>query len=74
MKLIFITLIKIYQFFISPLFGNRCKFHPTCSEYAKELILTKNPIKAIFYIFIRLLKCNPLHKGGYDPIPGKFEK
>ena len=68
MKYIFIFIIKIYQKIISPLLGPRCRFYPTCSEYAKEAILKKGILKGLFLSIKRILKCHPFHPGGYDPI------
>ena len=68
MKFIFIFIIKIYQKIISPLLGPRCRFYPTCSEYAKEAILKKGILKGLFLSIKRILKCHPFHPGGYDPI------
>jgi putative membrane protein insertion efficiency factor len=45
-----------------------CKYYPTCSNYAKEAFEKYNIIKAIIKIIIRILKCNPLSKGGFDPV------
>ena len=68
MKKIFIGLINIYQKHISPVFGNRCKYYPTCSEYTKQAIEKYGVIKGSFYGMKRILKCNPFSKGGYDPL------
>ena len=68
MKFIFIFIIKIYQKIISPLLEPRCRFYPTCSEYAKEAILKKGILKGLFLSIKRILKCHPFHPGGYDPI------
>jgi putative membrane protein insertion efficiency factor len=45
-----------------------CKYIPSCSNYAKEAIEKYNIIKAIIKIFIRVIKCNPFSKGGFDPV------
>ena len=47
----------------------RCRYTPSCSEYSKECYMTFNFIKASLLTLFRLLRCNPLFKGGYDPIP-----
>ena len=64
-----IKLIKWYQKDISPNTPSRCRFTPTCSEYAKECYEKFNFVKASFLTTKRLLKCNPLFKPGYDPVP-----
>ena len=48
--------------------GVKCKYYPTCSEYAKQAIEKYGPFKGLFLSLKRFLKCNPLSKGGYDPI------
>ena len=71
MKKISIFLLKIYKKYISPIFhfhGIECKYYPTCSEYCKQAIEKYGFIKGIFLGFIRILKCNPFSKGGYDPL------
>ena len=71
MKKIGILLINIYKKNISPIFhfyGVQCKYYPTCSEYCKQAIEKYGLIKGIFLGFIRILKCNPFSKGGYDPL------
>ncbi|HET9843754.1 MAG TPA: membrane protein insertion efficiency factor YidD [Gammaproteobacteria bacterium] len=64
-----ITLIRGYQWCISPLIGPACRFYPTCSEYAKTAISDYGAIKGSWLIFKRLCRCHPLHPGGYDPVP-----
>lgn len=62
-------LIRIYQICISPLFPNTCRFTPTCSAYALEAIQKYGPGKGLLLSIKRVLKCNPFHEGGYDPVP-----
>jgi len=69
MKKIALTLIRIYQIFLSPLLGNRCRFYPSCSSYTKEAIEKYGLGKGIILGGKRLLKCHPFHQGGFDPIP-----
>ncbi len=64
-----IKLICWYQNQISPNTEPRCRFLPTCSQYAKECYEKFNFVKASFLTTKRLLKCNRLFKGGYDPVP-----
>ena len=65
----FCILIRVYQICISPLLGINCRFTPTCSAYALEAIQKYGPGKGLFLSIKRVLKCNPYHKGGYDPVP-----
>lgn len=62
-----IKLIKIYQ--KKNPYRGRCRFSPTCSNYALEAYQKFNFFYATFLSIKRILKCNPLFKGGYDPLP-----
>lgn len=66
MKNIAVFLIIFYQKFISPLKKPTCRFYPTCSEYSKQAFIKYGFFKGFFLSFIRILKCNPFHKGGID--------
>ncbi|MFK5925160.1 MAG: membrane protein insertion efficiency factor YidD [Desulfuromusa sp.] len=68
-KYLFILLIDIYRYCISPFTSSTCRFYPTCSSYARESILTFGTFKGIFYAVKRILKCHPYHAGGFDPVP-----
>ncbi|ACZ10968.1 Putative membrane protein insertion efficiency factor [Sebaldella termitidis] len=68
MRKIFIFLIKFYQKAISPFLGRRCRFYPTCSEYTKQAVEKYGALKGLYLGLIRILKCHPFHKGGYDPL------
>jgi len=70
MKKLFIGLIKIYQYFISPMLGPSCRYYPTCSEYAFEAIEMHGVIKGSFLAFKRVLRCHPGCEGGIDHVPG----
>lgn len=63
------TLIGLYQKSISPFLGNRCRFYPSCSQYAKESLTEHGIFKGSFLSVKRIVKCHPLHPGGYDPVP-----
>lgn len=70
MKKVLIFFINIYQ--KMPLSSHKqCRFIPTCSEYAKEAILTYGSIKGVFLAMKRILKCRPGGSYGYDPVPKK---
>ena len=68
---IFSKIIRAYQVCISPLHKPCCRFYPTCSNYALEALKTHGVLKGGWYSFKRILRCNPLFKGGYDPVPAK---
>ena len=68
LKYISIGLINFYQKRISPLFGHRCKYYPSCSEYTEQAIEKYGFFKGTGRGIIRILKCNPFSKGGYDPL------
>ena len=65
----FTALIRFYQICISPLKPSCCRFTPTCSQYALEAIEKYGALKGGWMAFKRILRCNPFHKGGYDPVP-----
>ena len=71
----YIYLIKFYQYFISPVLGNRCRFLPTCSEYFIESLETHGLIKGSYFGFKRVFSCHPLKilggKSGLDFVPAK---
>jgi putative membrane protein insertion efficiency factor len=64
-----IGLIRGYQYFLSPLVGNQCRFTPTCSQYAREAIEIHGAMKGTWYAVRRVLRCHPWHPGGHDPVP-----
>lgn len=74
MKKLIIKVIRFYQKKISPLSGPQCRYYPTCSQYALEAVERFGVIKGSFLSVLRLLRCNPLFPGGYDPVPEKKRK
>jgi len=74
MKRIFVFLIKLYQKHISAHTRASCRFRPTCSQYAIEAINEWGAFRGFFLALYRLLRCNPLCKSGYDPVPLKKER
>jgi putative membrane protein insertion efficiency factor len=62
-------LIRGYQFLLSPWVGNHCRFHPTCSEYAKIAVTRHGSLRGSWFALRRLSKCHPWHPGGADPVP-----
>lgn len=74
MNKIFVIIIRKYQMFISPLFGAKCRFIPTCSNYAIEAIEKYGVIYGMYLSVGRILRCNPFGPVGYDPVPEKTGK
>ncbi len=74
MKFMILKCIRFYQKFISPLLGPRCRYTPTCSQYAYEAIQIHGFIKGVLLGVLRILRCNPLFKPRYDPVPQKKAK
>lgn len=68
MKKFLISLIKFYKLNISPTKPPRCKYTPTCSQYAIDAIEKYGVIKGLLLGGWRILRCNPFSKGGYDPV------
>lgn len=73
MKIILKAFIRFYQICLSPLSHGCCRFYPTCSAYALEAIEIHGALKGSWLAFKRILRCNPLFPGGYDPVPPKNE-
>ncbi|MDM8524471.1 membrane protein insertion efficiency factor YidD [Desulfococcaceae bacterium HSG8] len=68
-KYIFLILIRIYQYTLSPMLGSACRFYPSCSAYAYEAIERYGPVKGSWLSLQRILRCHPFHPGGADPVP-----
>jgi uncharacterized protein len=69
MGTILIAGIRVYQRLISPLLGNNCRFHPSCSHYAVEAIRKYGAVRGSGYAVWRIIRCNPFCAGGNDPVP-----
>ena len=65
----FILLIKFYRLFISPFLGRNCIYSPSCSEYGLLALKKYGVFKGAYLTVRRILRCNSLFKGGYDPVP-----
>jgi putative membrane protein insertion efficiency factor len=68
-KKLLVSLLKGYKKHISPLMPPACRFMPTCSEYAMEAITRYGALRGGWLAAKRVLRCNPLFPGGYDPVP-----
>lgn len=70
MKTVFLACIRFYQRCISPYTPARCRFRPTCSDYAYQAIHKYGAVKGGYLALKRLLRCHPFYKGDYyDPVP-----
>lgn len=69
MKNVFLALIRFYRRRISPLFPPCCRYYPTCSAYAYEAIQRFGALRGGWMALCRILRCHPLHPGGFDPVP-----
>ena len=74
-KKLVIFLIRTYQLTLSPRFSHgACRYSPTCSQYALEAVEIHGVLKGSLLAMLRILRCNPLFKGGYDPVPPKKDR
>ncbi|GHH97378.1 membrane protein insertion efficiency factor YidD [Neobacillus kokaensis] len=73
-KKFFIAVIRFYQVVISPLKPPSCRFYPTCSQYGLEAVNRFGAVKGGYLTVKRILKCHPLHPGGLDPVPEKWNE
>ena len=69
-----IFIIKIYQYLLSPLLSNNCRFMPTCSQYTISALKEHGVIWGAYYSFVRIFKCHPFGREGYDPVPKKIKR
>ena len=69
---IILFLIGLYKRLLSPLLGQRCRFHPTCSDYARIAVARFGPLRGAILAGWRILRCQPLCSGGMDPVPDTF--
>lgn len=69
MRTLFLAMIRFYQRVISPYLPPSCRFTPTCSQYSYEAITRYGARRGGWLAVRRILRCNPLYPGGYDPVP-----
>jgi len=69
-----IFLVKIYQWFISPILPASCRYSPTCSHYMIEALKVWGPIKGLYLGIRRIMRCHPWGGHGHDPVPTKHKK
>lgn len=61
--------LRAYRFFVSPLLGPACRFHPSCSEYAEEALARHGALRGSWLAAWRVCRCGPWSAGGHDPVP-----
>jgi hypothetical protein len=69
MRRILAAAVSVYQATISPLLGPRCRFYPSCSQYAKDAVLKYGTLRGSWLAAGRLARCHPWHPGGVDLVP-----
>jgi len=74
MKYVLIALLKGYRFAISPLYGQVCRYHPTCSAYALEAVQTHGALRGTWLAMRRVARCHPWAAGGFDPVPARKDR
>lgn len=70
MKQLLLKALMLYRYAVSPWMAPHCRFHPSCSEYAREAIERHGALHGGGLAARRLLRCHPWHPGGLDPVPG----
>lgn len=69
MKSFLLALLRAYQYALSPFLGRRCRYFPSCSEYAVEAVQKYGAVRGGWLGLKRVCRCHPWHPGGYDPVP-----
>ena len=64
-----VALLTLYRYTVSPMLGPCCRFHPSCSDYSRQAIMAHGLARGGYLTVRRLLRCNPWHPGGHDPVP-----
>ena len=73
MKYVLIGFLKVYRLVISPLYGDVCRYYPSCSAYSLRAISVHGAVRGSWLTVRRLARCHPWAAGGYDPVPGTPE-
>ena len=72
MSRLILYLLGLYKRLLSPLFGARCRYHPSCSHYARVAVARHGALRGSVLASWRLLRCNPFSAGGFDYVPTRF--
>ena len=66
---VFLLAVRAYRALLAPILPRACRFEPSCSVYAEQALSKHRLTTALRLIVLRLLRCHPFHRGGYDPVP-----
>lgn len=72
MTRVILALLRLYKTLLSPLLGARCRFHPSCSDYARISLARFGALRGGALALWRIARCQPLCRGGLDPVPERF--
>lgn len=74
MKYVLIGVLRLYRLLISPLYGQVCRYYPSCSAYALEAVTVHGSMRGTWYAARRVARCHPWAAGGIDPVPAKHSR